>query len=221
MAHTRLARSAGRFVLLAACAAISNACGGESAASRDPLTSADSQAAHVADVVAQGGVVDSILPIAEHLRRFRATVASHPDTLSHTSPSARALVARWAKAVGTSDTTALNAMVIDRAEFAWLYYDDSPMSKPPYEAPPELLWGQIMASSNEGAKRVQGKFGGKPVEVVDLMCPAASTEGANRIHQNCVVTVRTSGATLPTARYFGSIIERGGRFKFISLANRL
>lgn len=185
-------------------------------------TAADSQAAHVREVVASGGVVDSILPIAEHLTRFRATLRQPPDTLRAASTSIEDLVARWATAVTRRDTAALNAMVIDASEFAWFYYPDSKMSKPPYEAPPGLLWGQLLASSNEGARTLLTRYGGKGVRVDSVRCPdSVVVEGANRLHDGCRAAVRIDGASAVDARWFGTILERDGRFKFVGLSNSL
>lgn len=211
--------------LLAPLAGVALACDASSppadSTANAPMTAADSQAAHIADVVAAGGTVDSILPIAEHLRRFRAGLPK-VDSLATASPSIDALVARWARAVSARDTASLNAMVLDRREFAWLYYPGSRMSMPPYEAPPELLWGQILASSDEGARRMLARHGGRPLRVVTLSCPdSIEVEGANRVRQNCAVALRSGDTSIATHRYFGSIIERDGRFKFLSLANRL
>jgi len=97
------------------------------------------QAAHIEQVVAAGGTVDSILPTEELLRRFREDLPP-VDTLRAASESMEALVARLAHAVGTNDTTDLNAMVLSRQEFAYLYYPDAPLSQPPYDSPPALLW---------------------------------------------------------------------------------
>ena len=187
-----------------------------------PRTAADSQAAHIRDVVAAGGVVDSILPIEEHLRRFRATISEQPDTLRNASPSRDALVERWARAVASADTATLNSLLLDRAEFAWLYYPTSRISQPPYEAPPELIWGQLMASSNKGAIDVLRQFGGQPLRVTALRCDEpVQQEGSNRLFDKCVVTVK-SGSSAPTqGRLFGTIIERDGRFKFIGYANAM
>ena len=184
-------------------------------------TAADSQAAHVQEVVAAGGVVDSILPINQHLERFRASVP-RVDTLVHASPSARQLLDRWASAIAARDTVALNEMLINRAEFAWLYYPDSRMSKPPYEAPPELLWGQLLASSDQGARKLLTRFGGGTLTIVSFNCPrAAQMEGENRLHEECITRLESKGARIPPNRLFGTIIERGGRFKFVGYANRL
>ncbi|HCT56035.1 MAG TPA: hypothetical protein DGD08_02355 [Gemmatimonas aurantiaca] len=182
---------------------------------------AKDQAAHVQDVVAAGGVVDSILPIAEHLRRFRAELPV-VDSLQQASPSLEALVARLARAVSTNDTTDLNAMVLNRQEFAYLYYPDSPMSKPPYEAPPELLWGQILASSDKGARQLVNRLGGSTITVSKLRCPAAAdTVGHNLVHARCEVQFSAPGKPMLEGNLFGSVIERDGRFKFMGFANRI
>lgn len=181
----------------------------------------DAQAKHVAEVVAAGGVVDSILPIAEHLRRFRIDLSA-TDTLRHASASRDALVARWAVAIGGNDTTALNAMIMDRSEFAWLYYTDSPMSKPPYEAPPALLWGQLLAASNKGATQLVNRFGGSTVTVGQLRCPTPpDSQGANRLYDRCTVRLSARGRQAVAGTLFGTIIERDGRFKFVGLSTDL
>jgi len=184
--------------------------------------SADDQQAHIADVVAKGGVVDSILPIPEQLDRFRKTVADRPDTLRHASASVNALVTRWTLAVASNDTAALNAMLLDRAEFAWLYYPGSKMSLPPYEAPPQLLWGQMLATSEEGAQNILKKFSARSFKIGSVKCPNPPvTEGANRLHEGCLVQLERPNARAVEGSYFGTVIERDGRFKFVSYASRM
>lgn len=182
---------------------------------------ANDQQQHIQEVVAAGGVVDSVLPIAVQLARFRVGVGE-TDTLRHASTSIDALVARWADAIAARDSVALNAMVLDRAEFVWLYYPGSPMSLPPYEAPPQLLWGQIMAASNEGARALMKQFGGKPLAIRQFRCPAAPlAQSGNLLHQSCVVSLRAAGHVLPAQRYFGTVVERDKRFKFLGYSNAL
>jgi hypothetical protein len=182
---------------------------------------ADEQAKHIAEVVAAGGVVDSILPVAEQLRRFRDALPP-TDTLRHASPSRDALVARWAAAIAKNDTSDLNAMIMDRDEFAWLYYTDSPLSKPPYEAPPELLWGQLLASSNKGATQLVNRFGGSRVTASRLRCPTPpDTQGTNVLHTKCEVRQTAPGKTPVDGILFGTILERAGRFRFVGLSTDL
>ncbi|WP_353266734.1 hypothetical protein [Gemmatimonas sp.] len=186
-----------------------------------PRTAADSQAAHVADVVAAGGTVDSILPIDEQLRRFREGVPV-ADTLQHGAASRDGLVREFLKAVSASDTLTLNRLALDRGEFAYLYYPTAAISKPPYEAPPQLLWGQILQASNDGLPRVLARAAGESLELSRVSCAdSIVSEGENRLHNACTVTVRIGRGTPVESRWFGTIIERGGRFKFLGYGNSL
>ena len=196
------------------------ACGPDRSAPPIPTTAADSQRAHVAAVAASGGVIDSILPPGEALSRFRADLPE-ADTLRGGGESIDALVRRFTAALSRRDTAELNAMLLDRAEFAWLYYPDSKISKPPYEAPPDLLWAQLLATSDEGAKRLLNSFGGGTHSVHSVSCPAPSMEGLNRLHEACVVRLTTGAAVGEPSRLFGTILERDGRFKFVGFANAL
>ncbi len=177
------------------------------------------QALHIRSVVAAGGVVDSLLPAIEQLRRFRQHLPTL-DTLQHASPSLEALVARLSRALGASDTSALGDMVLNRREFAYLYYPASPLSRPPYSAPPELLWEQIRASSGKGAGRLMQRFGGQTVGVEGLRCASPpDTMGGSLLHSRCTVRFTTPGTTAFEGRLFGSVIELEGRFKFIGLSS--
>lgn len=188
---------------------------------RTPHTAADSQAAHVAEVVAAGGTVDSILPIVEQLRRFRDGLP-HVDTLRHAAAARDVLIQTFLKAVTTNDTSALNRLVIDRSEFAYLYYPTAAISKPPYEAPPQLLWGQILQASNDGLPRVLARAAGQSLTLSRVACAdSIVSEGANRLHNACTVTVSIGRGAPVEARWFGTIIERDGRFKFIGYGNAL
>jgi hypothetical protein len=186
-----------------------------------PRTAADSQAAHVAAVVAAGGTVDSILPIDEQLKRFRESLPV-VDTLHHAAGSRDGLVREFLKAVSASDTLTLTQLVLDRSEFAYLYYPTAAISKPPYEAPPQLLWGQILQASNDGLPRVLARAAGQSLDLSRVTCAdSIVSEGANRLHNNCTVTVRIGRGAPVEARWFGTIIERDGRFKFVGYANSL
>lgn len=200
-------------------ATVVGACGGSG--DQPPRTAADSQAAHVAEVAAAGGVVDSILPMDEQLRRFREGMTA-PDGLRNAEASREALAARWLRAISESDTTTLNDLVLDRAEFGYLYFPSSPMVAPPYEAPPQLLWGQILASSNDGLPKVLRRFAGKSLSAPAVTCPDTGViEGENRTWSRCELSFRVDGAETVRGRFFGTIVERGGRFKFLGYANEL
>jgi hypothetical protein len=53
-------------------------------------------------------------------------------------------------------------------------------------------------------------------------CDAEPTiQGENRIWGGCTATMREGGGAPVTAKLFGAILERGGRFKILSYANDL
>jgi hypothetical protein len=66
--------------------------------------------------------VDSIFPVEEALRRFRAAVGPEPAGLEGGAASRHALLDRFAQALAAHDTVAFAGMVMSAAEFGWLYY---------------------------------------------------------------------------------------------------
>ncbi len=217
----RRAATALAALLLAACTGAASA--NDRAAGGAPLDSSTAVASQAAaprtPPVATGGVIDSIIPIPEALRRFRADLGEPPRRMDG-SASREALLARFARAVEARDTAALRAMSLSRREFAYLYYPESPLSRPPYEEPPALLWFRMAESSEQGMARLLRRYGGRQMQLVAHPCAGApERQGASTLWERCRVRhVRAPGDTV-TERLFGSIIERGGRYKFVGYAN--
>lgn len=167
-----------------------------------------------------GYIVDSILPIEEQLRRFRADV---PDTLRRLdggSSSREELVRSFFRSLAGADTTGLVRLTISRAEFAWLVYPDSPLSAPPYRLAPDLAWMRHAAASGAGLLRLLERLAGSGMQFQSWGCGEAPVqEGANRIWRDCAVRFERPGAEPQTLALFSSIIERNGRFKILSYAN--
>ncbi len=170
--------------------------------------------------VTYSGVVDSILPLEEALRRFRADLLE-TTALEGGAASRDELVRRFVRAVETRDTTALRQMVLSRAEYAWLYYPTSAFSREPYYQMPQLNWFLNVASSEKGITRVVTRHGGRTLGFAGYQCPdSARTDGGLSFWDGCLVTFEHEGDSR-RMRLFGSIIERGGRYKFYSYANDL
>lgn len=171
-----------------------------------------------------GYVVDSLRPIEDELRRFQQDAGEPPPGgFSFGATSSGALVAAFVRALEQSDTTALARLVVNRKEFGYLVYPSSPNVRPPYRQSPELVWLQRSAATNKGAARLLSRFGGHSLDYAGHTCPGAPVrEGANTLWSACFVNSAspTSGDTT-RLRLFGPIIERGGRYKFLSLANGL
>jgi hypothetical protein len=166
------------------------------------------------------GYVDSIFPPEEELRRFRAGL-EEPRGLSGGAESHEALVRAFASALADADTAALRGLVLDRAELAWLYYPTSPVSREPQYLSPALLWFQVQANGEKGIVRALQRYADTGFRYVSHACEGQpKTQGENRLWEACTVTFTAGGETW-TRRLFGSVIERGGRFKLVSYANDL
>jgi len=169
-----------------------------------------------------GYVVDSALPIDTLLARFRATVTDTPTTLAGGEASAERLTREFLRAVSSNDTASIRRLVLNRAEFAWLYYPHTRFTRPPYELGPDLLWIQQNEASEKGIVRTLRRYGGVTLRFESLACPdSAVTEGPNRITVGCRVTFAAADSAARNLQLFGSLIERDGRWKFITYANEL
>ena len=157
-------------------------------------------------------VIDSILPVEEEVRRFRANVPDVPAHLTGGASSRDALVRRWVKAVESRDSTALRDMLMSAAEYITFFYPESPYTKPPYRQSPSVRWGLITNASVKGSSRVWERHAGQPMGFTGYRCDQEPTEmGKNRIWTNCAVELKTGPIAL-----FGPIIERDGQFKFVT-----
>ncbi len=169
-----------------------------------------------------GYVIDSAIPIPEAIRRFQsATAAPRPAAFADGAASLDTLFARYVRALENGDTTAIAALVMNRSEFAWLYYPESEYPTPGYELSPDFVWFLLAENGARGMARARARVAGRDARVVGVRCEGPTVQGESRVWGPCVVALqRDDGRTgdLDLAR---SVIERDGRFKFASLANGL
>lgn len=170
-----------------------------------------------------GYVVDSIFPVDEELRRFREALGGDSALVfSGGSPSREALVRRFVSALAASDTNAFRTMVVHGREFADLYYPVSPYARAPYHQPPQLAWSLIQNPSTDGLTKLLRTMGGKPITYVAHRCdPRELHEGRITRYAGCIVRIVDAKGDTTTRLMFGSIVELGGVYKFLSYTNRL
>ncbi|HVE78119.1 MAG TPA: hypothetical protein VNA89_04635 [Gemmatimonadaceae bacterium] len=141
--------------------------------------------------------------------------------LENASPTREALIRRFVRALERSDTAELRAMIANRAEYAYLYYPTGPNSRPPYAQQAGLSWFLLIEDSQKGVTRAVQRYGGRPLQLRGYACPGEPRhEGENTVWPPCVLRVGPGRDTV-SKRLFGVILERGGRFKFLSYANDL
>jgi len=171
------------------------------------------------DTAPSANKLDSILPIEEAVRRFREGLpeVTRFDGGAH---SRDALVRDFVRAVELNDTSAVQRMVVSRAEYAYLYFPSSIYMNKPYQQAPALAWFLNMQNSEKGVSRVMRRLGGQDLAFENYSCADASSEGTNTFWRSCTLVYRDpEEKTQVTRRLFGAIMERDGRFKFLSFAN--
>lgn len=160
--------------------------------------------------------------IEQLLADFRRTVATSAPTAMAGERSKEALVRRFVRALEEADTNAFRDMAFTRAEFAYLYYPESPYTHRPYRQDPALLWFMIQEGSNKGLTRLMRRMGGHPVRFTSFRCTEGpDVHGETRLWAGCTIRRAVTPRDTLEQRLFGTIIERDGRFKFLSYANGL
>ena len=120
----------------------------------------------------------------------------------------------------SGDANALRGLTLSRAEYGFLVYPELSISRPPYNQPPEIAWLLLNAETNSGVNKLLNAASSR-FEMLGYRCAAApTTAGVLRLHSACSVRVRESGAEREV-RLFGRIIERDGRWKFMSVGGDL
>lgn len=163
-------------------------------------------------------VTDSVLPMHVLLHRFRANLPV-AIALENGAHSVDELIDRFMSAVERSDTVTLAQIAVSRAEYAWLYFPASVYATAPYELPPDIAWMLSAAASGKGLTRVVRRLGGKPLRLRGYHCTEEAREGANRFWRDCSVEYEHVVEGQRSRRLFGTIMERDGRYKFLSYAN--
>jgi len=174
-----------------------------------------------AETDARAVPVDSARPMKLALDAFRAGLPPTRELGGSYAADRDSLVRRFVSALERSDTAAFMPMMMSRAEFAWLFYEHDPQSKPPYELPPEVMWMQGMQQGERGIARALRDHGGRALALAGYACERQEPRGAARLWTGCLLDLRREDGSREKVRLFGGILEHGGRYKFSSYANDL
>ncbi|MBI2402986.1 MAG: hypothetical protein HYV20_09705 [Gemmatimonadetes bacterium] len=170
---------------------------------------------------ARPAYVDSGVPREVSLARFREGLAD-PGRLEGGAKSRDELLRRYVEALERRDTMVLVGMTITRAEFAYLYYRTGPEARPPYDLDPGLFWFMLQQNSRKGLLRALDDRGGRPLGYLGYTCDdEPSQHRSNTVWGPCLVRRVPAPGDTVVGRLFGPIVEREGRFKFLSYGNKL
>jgi hypothetical protein len=168
----------------------------------------------------QGDVIDSILPMEEHERRFRVGLPE-VTAFAHGAPDRTALASRFLAAVEARDSVALARLAVSRGEFAWLVFPHHRYRLPPYELDPGVFWMQVTASSSKGLARVLERHGGQRLVLRGIACTPDTVQfhgGPVRGWSDCTLDYQAGDSVL-SRRLFGTVVERDGAWKLMGFAN--
>ena len=168
---------------------------------------------------APGATIDSVFPMPEMLRRFRSDLPVI-SSLRNGAPSKQNLVAQFITALATSDRATLSRLTLSRADYAYVYFPNTPDALRENGLTPQRGWDQITLASEKGIGRALTRLGGKAATPDALVCAdAAVRSGAMTLHTGCTVRLTFSDGAAFNGRLFSSIVEFAGRFKFVGYAN--
>lgn len=170
---------------------------------------------------AAAGVVDSLVSRDTAIARFQLALPQ-VTSLEGGAGNRDQLVRRFVSALQKRDTAGLRSLLLNRSEFGWLYYPTNPEGKPPYNLTPQLMWFMVEGRTEQGYRKLLERRSGKPLHVVGYRCEGEpSHQGENTVWGPCVVLRKTESGDPLAERLFGQIVERAGRYKFVSYANKL
>ncbi len=212
-------RAAVRFALLSA--TLGAACDADARAQMAAATADAARArADSANRSRPGYVIDSILPPAIELERFRTAVGGLPVTaLGGGAASRDALVRGAFAALLRGDTAALSAMTLSAREFADLVYPESRYARVPYRQAPALMWMMMQGPSGTGRTRAVARIAGLDLRLIGHSCTRPpEREGGSIVWNGCTVQIADRTGRVESHQLFGAVIERAGRFKVVSWA---
>jgi hypothetical protein len=96
-----------------------------------------------------GGVIDSIFPMPEMIRRFRVGLPA-VDTLITAATSRDALAASFVQALATRDQRKLGQLTLSRAEFASVYVPNAPEINRVNGLPPQRILTNVPSKRRHG-----------------------------------------------------------------------
>lgn len=144
-----------------------------------------------------------------------ASCASAPLSDSYDSPEALARAAL--AAIERRDVPSLQHLALDKDEFERHVWSELPAARPERNLTVNYVWGDLHQKSNATMHRTLAAHGGKKYELVDIRFLGDTTAYKSyRVQRETALTVKDAGGAERQVRLFGSVIEKGGRYKIFS-----
>ena len=134
---------------------------------------------------------------------------------AHESPEAlsRAVLG----AIEAGDTDALRSLALNKEEFTEHVWPELPAARPGRNLSPSFVWGDLSQKSNIMLRGTLSAHGGKEYTLVRILFLGETTQyDSYRVHRESELTVKAADGIEKQLRVFGSVLEKGGRYKVFS-----
>jgi hypothetical protein len=155
--------------------------------------------------------------IATLLLTTCALGCGRPAPLPHSQGSPEELARAVLVAIERRDVEALSNLALNEDEFREHVWPELPASRPERNLPLSYVWGDLRQKTNAALGQTLARHGGRKYELRAVRFTGEATEYSSyRVMRKSEVTVREPQGGEQTLRVFGSVIEKGGRFKVFS-----
>ena len=142
--------------------------------------------------------------------------ASQPQ-LANTFESPEAVSRAVLAALEAEDYEKLRRYALSEEEFSSIVWPELPSSRPDRNLPLSYVWGDLNHKASSSLGRLVERQGGKHYDLVRVEFEGVITPyDSFRVYRDARLVVRDELGKEKPVDFFGSIIERNGRFKLFS-----
>lgn len=139
------------------------------------------------------------------------------STLAGSEPSLSALAQAVLGALEGRDATALRAAALSEQEFREQVWPELPAARPERNLGFSYVWGELRQKSEATLAATLAVYGGQRYELVAIRFLGETTQYESYlVRRKAEVTVKDAKGAEVQLRLFGSVLEKGGRFKVFS-----
>lgn len=145
------------------------------------------------------------------------SAASCGRPLQHGHQSLEALASAVLEGLAANDPAAMRRLMLDETEFREQVWPELPASRPERKMPFSYVWTDLKTKSEAGLAGVLLEHGGRRYTLHEVRFAGATTKyDSFLVHRDSRVTVTDQHGGRHTLQLFGSVIQKGGRFKVFS-----
>ena len=115
------------------------------------------------------------------------------------------------------DAEGLSQLALQEADFREAVYPRLPAARPDRNTSAEFLWEMLHQRSRSSLATTLDRYRGRRYELIAVDFVGETTDyGPFQVHRDTVLTVSTPDGERAALRFFGSMLEQGGRYQIFS-----